>query len=336
MKRVIWAAVAAVAIVGAPSVAADDPLAPMSFLVGSCWKGAFPGGGNVTDTHCFEPVYGGTFIRDRHIVEGAPRPYAGETLYRWDAATRTIRYAYYASDGGHSDGTARAVDGTLVFDDRYSGADGAALVMRATWTRAGDDAYEALTEAQEGGVWKAKFKVRFQRVPAPGKVSAQFPDVRDTSWREADGSGVIRVSTTVRASAATLWTALSTAEGWKRWAVKQAWVDFRLGGMIETNYDAAAVQGARVNIKNRIEAFSPGQSLSIRNVQAAPDFQHAEEFSEVVTTILLVPRGDNETEVVLTAVGFRPGPAFDALYTRFIMGDSWTLQNLKRVMEAPG
>ena len=147
---------------------------------------------------------------------------------------------------------------------------------------------------------------------------------------------MIRVSTTVRASAATLWTALSTADGWKRWAVKQAWVDFRLGGMIETNYDAAAVQGARANIRNRIEAYSPGQLLSIRNVQAPPDFEHAEEFSQVVTTIVLTPRSPEETEVTLTAVGFGPGPAFDALYARFIMGDSWTLQNLKRVMEAPG
>lgn len=336
MKRMIWAAVAAGVMAGAPGAAADDPLAPMGFLVGSCWKGAFPGGGGVTDTHCFEAVHGGKFIRDRHIVEGAPQAYAGETLYRWDAGARVIRYAYDASDGGHSDGTARAVDGGLAFEDSYTGPDGARLALRASWQRDGADAYSARSEAQVGGEWKPKFNVRFERVAAAGRVNPQFPDVRDTSWREADGSGVIRVSTTVRASAATLWTALSTAEGWKRWAVKQAWVDFRLGGMIETNYDAAATQGARANIKNRIEAFSPGQLLSIRNVQAPPDFQHAEEFSQVVTTILLVPRGPNETEVVLTAVGFQPGAAYDALYDRFILGDSWTLQNLKRVMEAAG
>lgn len=336
MKAMTWAAMAAVVMAGAPTQAADDPLAPMGFLVGSCWKGAFPGGGGVTDTHCFEAVHGGRFIRDRHLVEGGPSAYAGETLYRWDAAARTIRYAYDASDGGHSDGTARVVEGALVFDDRYTGPDGAPLVMRATWTRSGADVYEAVTEAREGGVWKPKFKLRLERVAAAGRVDARFPDVRDTSWREADGSGVIRVSTTVRASSDELWTALSTAEGWKRWAVKQAWVDLRLGGMIETNYDAAATQGARANIRNRIEAYSPGQMLSIRNVQAPPDFEHAEEFSRVVTTLVLTPRSATETEVTLTAVGFRPGPAFDALYTRFIMGDSWTLQNLKRVLEAPG
>ena len=104
MKAMMWAAMAAVAMAAAPSAAADDPMAPMGFLVGSCWKGAFPGGGGVSDTHCFEAVHGGRFIRDRHVVEGAPRPYSGETLYRWDGAARTIRYAYDASDGGHGAG----------------------------------------------------------------------------------------------------------------------------------------------------------------------------------------------------------------------------------------
>lgn len=335
MKPMMWAAMAAVAMAGAPSVAADDPLAPMGFLVGSCWKGTFPGGGGVTDTHCFEAVHGGRFIRDRHIVEGAPRAYSGETLYRWDAAARTIRYAYDASDGGHSDGTARGVEGALVFDDHYTGADGAPLVMRATWTRDGADAYKVLTEAQEGGAWKPKFNLRFERVAAAGKVDPRFPDVRDTSYRDADGSGVIRLTTTVRAPAARIWTALSTAEGWKQWAVKRAWVDFRIGGMIETSYDEAAQQGSPANIKNRVEAYVPGRMLSIRAVQAPPDFQHREEFAQTVTTIELTPRGAGETEVTLTAVGYRPGPAFDALYAMFTMGDSWTLQNLKRALEAP-
>ena len=57
---------------GAAEVRAE--LKPFAFLVGSCWTGTFPNGTS-TDTHCFEPVYGGLFIRDRHVVRGARTPY---------------------------------------------------------------------------------------------------------------------------------------------------------------------------------------------------------------------------------------------------------------------
>lgn len=332
MKRTMLAAVAALGLAGVPATAADDPLSPMGFLVGSCWKGAFPGGGTVSDTHCFEAAHGGRFIRDRHIVEGAPGPYSGETLYRWDAAARVIRYAYDASDGGHSDGTARPVEGGLRFEDSYIGPDGKPLAMRASWMRDGPDAYLATTEAQEGGAWKPKFTIRFQRVPQV-RAGDRFPDVMDGSFREADGSRVIRLSTRVSRPAAEIWTALSTTEGWRRWAVKAAWVDFRVGGIVETSYDPAATQGSPANIKNQIVAYVPGRMLAIRNVQAPPGFTHAEAFAQTATVIELHPLGAGETEVVLTHAGYRPEPAFDALYTMFLAGDAWTLQNLKTVLE---
>ena len=43
----------------APVEVSKNPLQPLDFLVGSCWAGDFPKGVGV-DTHCFEPVYGGT------------------------------------------------------------------------------------------------------------------------------------------------------------------------------------------------------------------------------------------------------------------------------------
>lgn len=337
MKRLMIAALAAAGLAAVPAptpaTAADDPLAPMRFLVGSCWKGEFPGG-KVTNTHCFEAVHGGVHIRDRHVVEGAPGPYSGETLFRWDPAAKVIRYAYDASDGGHSDGTARAVDGGLAFEDAYTGADGKPLTMRAAWIRDGDEAYVDHTEALENGAWKTMTRMRLVRIGPVARTDARFPDVRDSSYTDQDGSRVIRLSTTVRRPGADLWNALSTAEGWKLWAVKQAWVDFRVGGIIETSYSPEAVQGSGANIKNEIVAYAPGRMLAIRNVQAPPGFRHAEEFSRTATIIELTPHG-GETEVTLTGVGFLTGPAYDALYDQFLAGDAWTLQNLKTVLEKP-
>jgi hypothetical protein len=59
---------------GAPALAAEfQPLAP---LVGSCWRATFPNSTR-TDTHCYTAMLGGRYVRDVHVVEGGPAPYAG-------------------------------------------------------------------------------------------------------------------------------------------------------------------------------------------------------------------------------------------------------------------
>ncbi len=66
-------------------------LEPLRFLVGGCWRGEFRNG--ALDTHCFESVYGGRHIRDRHEVKGPDGLYRGETLYSWNGASRQVEYS---------------------------------------------------------------------------------------------------------------------------------------------------------------------------------------------------------------------------------------------------
>ncbi|HYI63379.1 MAG TPA: hypothetical protein VEW71_00685 [Allosphingosinicella sp.] len=148
--------------------AVNSQLEPLAFLVGSCWRGTFPDGRR-TDTHCFTPVHSGAFVRDRHVVEGAPQPYSGETLYRWDAESRVIRFNYYASDGSHSAGTALSAANGLVFpEETHRAPDGNAMLIRSSWTRDGEDAYVVLSEAREGEAWRRLWQMRMVRtVPAP-------------------------------------------------------------------------------------------------------------------------------------------------------------------------
>src|SRR5262245_15982451 len=76
--------------------APSAPLAPLAFLAGYCWDGAFADGKR-TDKHCYQWVYGGKFLRDRHVVSGGKEPYQGETLYFWDSETQKIAYIYFNS-----------------------------------------------------------------------------------------------------------------------------------------------------------------------------------------------------------------------------------------------
>jgi hypothetical protein len=135
---------------------------PQAFLAGNCWKGTFPDGKQI-DEHCFEWVYGGQFLRDRHTVTGGKAPYAGETIYFWDATTKSVNYLYINVLGGNSRGTLQVADGVLVFpEDKYN--DGKQeQTFRSSWRRDGDDAYFVITEAKAPDGWKEAWRVRMLR-----------------------------------------------------------------------------------------------------------------------------------------------------------------------------
>jgi hypothetical protein len=151
----------------ADAPALSPRLQPLARLAGSCWRGTFPDG-RQTDTHCFTAIYGGSFVRDVHVVENAPAPYSGETLYRWDADQGRIVYDYYASDGSHSDGAVRpAANGLLFPEEAHRSRTGAAPVLiRSSWTFDGPDAYVVLAERMQGETWHKLWEMRMVRVGA--------------------------------------------------------------------------------------------------------------------------------------------------------------------------
>jgi uncharacterized protein YndB with AHSA1/START domain len=164
-------------------------------------------------------------------------------------------------------------------------------------------------------------------------ATADFPNVRDDSFTEPNGSRVLKLSITIDAPVDKIWPLLISSEGWQSWAVPVAWVDFGIGGMVETSYTATAVRGQPGNIRNSIVAYVPEQLLVLRNVQAPPNFEHAEDFGKTVTAINLRPISKRRSQVELDGVGFLATPAFDSLLKKFKFGDSWTLEHLKRAAE---
>lgn len=164
-------------------------------------------------------------------------------------------------------------------------------------------------------------------------LAADFPNVRDDSFTEANGSRVLKLSIDVDASVAKIWQLLASADGWRSWAVPVAWVDFGIGGVIETSYDSASVRGRTGNIKNAIVAYMPEEFLVIRNIQAPTNFENAEDFGKTITAIRLRSINAHRSSVELDGVGFLRTPAFDSLLKTFKFGDSWTLEHLKRAAE---
>ena len=155
---------AAQAVSPQPAPALSPNLQALAFLVGSCWRATFPNTTR-TDTHCYSAMLGGRYIRDLHVVEGAPTPYSGESIYRWDPQARRIRYDYYATDGGYSGGFADPTATGLTFPaDTYVGGDGETMVMRTVQTGNGETYTRTTSARQPDGSWREMFTMRFTRV----------------------------------------------------------------------------------------------------------------------------------------------------------------------------
>jgi hypothetical protein len=140
-----------------------EALRPMAFLAGHCWKGEFPDGKR-TDEHCFAWLYDGKALRDTHTVRTPGQPaYVGETTYYWDSAAKRVEYLYVENAGGISRGSVQGVPDALIFPATQYIADGQTMTYRVKWTRLGDMAYEAWSEAQAKDGWTTMFKLTMRR-----------------------------------------------------------------------------------------------------------------------------------------------------------------------------
>ncbi len=148
---------------GAGAAAAEQPLAPMDFWAGHCFTGAFADG-KQTDEHCFTWVFEGSVLRDHHVARNPGKPdYVGETVYFWDPDADKIAYLYYENEGGISRGTVEPVADGLVLPATQYKAPGQSMTYRARWTKQGNKAYEAFSEAQNGDKWVTMFKMVLRR-----------------------------------------------------------------------------------------------------------------------------------------------------------------------------
>jgi hypothetical protein len=87
-------------------------LVPFKPFIGACWRAEL--NAMLNDTHCFEAVYGGAHVRDRHEVRAKGKvTYAGETIYSADGPA--LVFTYVNSLGGVGFGKVGSADKLLGF-----------------------------------------------------------------------------------------------------------------------------------------------------------------------------------------------------------------------------
>ena len=159
--------------------------------------------------------------------------------------------------------------------------------------------------------------------------------VVDSSYKAFDGTRVLRHEVVVPASTAEVYAALTTAEGWRTWAVPFAVMTpaFGAGAILETSYNPNAKPGEATNIKNKVLAYIPERMFAFQAVQAPTGFKHADLLAHIFTVAELERVGAKRTRIRLSMLGYGEGSAFDELYVFFAKGNAWTMTKLSERFE---
>ncbi len=127
-----------------------------------------------------------------------------------------------------------------------------------------------------------------------------------------------------------LWEALTTAAGWRTWAVPVAYLDdLRPGAVIETSYRPDAQRGDPANIHNIVVAYLPQRMLAIAATNSPPDFPDRELLASLATVMELEPLGAESTRVTITMMGYGVDTRYDRLFNFFTNGNGATLRQLR-------
>jgi uncharacterized protein YndB with AHSA1/START domain len=153
-------------------------------------------------------------------------------------------------------------------------------------------------------------------------ASAQA-QMKNTSFRDAQGHRVQQLEVVVAAPVAKVWDAFTTDKGFTGWAVPVAHITLGNDGMMESSYLPAAKIGDPDNIRNQIVAYVPERLLVIHNVHVPKGAPFKPEIIDKIRTVVeLEDLGDGRTRIVESGVGYGEGADFDAMYKHFSDGNA--------------
>jgi uncharacterized protein YndB with AHSA1/START domain len=159
-------------------------------------------------------------------------------------------------------------------------------------------------------------------------TAAPAPTVGTSSHIETATSSQSVHEVIVPAQRADVWSAVSTAEGWRGWAATQAWVPAAEAQVIETSYDPKSRPGDPGNIKSLVVLKVPSRLLAFRTVKAPAGFKDVDVLSAITWVIELEPAAGG-TRVRLTGSGYPRTAAGERILGFFMSHNPIALRALR-------
>ena len=145
---------------------------------------------------------------------------------------------------------------------------------------------------------------------------------------------VLQQSFVVNVPIDSVWNAYTTKKGWESWATAIADIDFKINGIIKTNYNKAGKIGDESTITLHILNYIPKQMLTLQAelTNNFPEFMKADE-KDLYNVILFEEVSPSKTKVISYGIGYKNNEKYMSLMKFFIQGNEQSYLNLISYLE---
>lgn len=145
---------------------------------------------------------------------------------------------------------------------------------------------------------------------------------------------VLKQSFVVNVSLDSVWNAYTTKNGWESWATSIAEIDFKVNGIIKTNYNKNGKIGDDSTIILHVINYIPKRMLTLQAelTKNFPEFMKEDE-KDLFNMVLFEEISPSKTKVISYGIGYKNNEKYMALMKFFIQGNEQSYRNLISYLE---
>jgi len=145
---------------------------------------------------------------------------------------------------------------------------------------------------------------------------------------------IVRQSFEINVSLDSVWNAYTTAKGWENWATSIAEMDFKVNGLIRTNYNKNGKIGDESTITLHIINYIPKRMLTLQAelTKNFPEFMKQDE-KDLFNMVLFEEISPTKTKVISYGIGYKNNEKYMSLMKFFIQGNEQSYLNLISYLE---
>ncbi len=162
-------------------------------------------------------------------------------------------------------------------------------------------------------------------------IQKRVTSVVDSSHTE---NLVLKQSFVVNVAIDSVWNAYTTKKGWESWATSIADIDFKINGIIKTNYNKDGKIGDDATITLHILNYIPKRMLTLQAeiTKNFPEFMKEDE-KDLYNMILFEKTSPTKTKVISYGIGYKHNQKYMSLMKFFIQGNEQSYLNLISYLE---
>ena len=145
---------------------------------------------------------------------------------------------------------------------------------------------------------------------------------------------VLKQSFEVNVALDSVWNAYTTKKGWESCATSIAEIDFKINGIIKTNYNKDGKIGDDTTITLHIINYIPKRMLTLQAeiTKNFPEFMKEDE-KDLYNMILFEKISPTKTKVISYGIGYKHNEKYMSLIKFFIQGNEQSYLNLISYLE---